>query len=199
MTQQISQAELDSAVADARAAIRDNWGWFLALGVIFVLAGFGAILFPLLSTIAAKIALGWIFMLSGAVMVVHSFSSRGWRGFLINLLIGTLYLVAGAWLAFLPLAGIITLTILLAALFLAEGVLEVIMALRVRPHEGWAWLLISGVVAVAVGILIALELPGSATWAIGLLVGVNLLSTGVSFITLSLAGRGANAAAVTAS
>jgi len=122
----------------------------------------------------------------------HSFSSPRWQGFLLGLLIGILYLVAGGWLAFFPLTGIITLTILLAALFLAEGVLEVIMAFRVRPHEGWGWLLLSGLIAVAVGVLIGMDLPSSATWAIGLLTGVNLLSTGVSFIVLALAGRRGN-------
>jgi uncharacterized membrane protein HdeD (DUF308 family) len=74
-----------------------------------------------------------------------------------------------------------------------------IMAIRVRPHEGWSWLLLSGLIAIAVGLVIGFGLPGSATWAIGLLVGVNLLSTGISFITLALAGRGASAGAVTAS
>jgi uncharacterized membrane protein HdeD (DUF308 family) len=106
-----------------------------------------------------------------------------------SFLIGALYLAAGAYLAFLPLAGILTLTILLAALFIAEGVLEIIMAFRVRPHEGWGWLLLSGLIAAAVGVLIALGLPSSATWAIGLLTGINLISTGWGFIFLALAGR----------
>ena len=157
--------------------------------VCFVLAGVAAIAFPLLSTIAAKIALGWIFMISGVVLIIHSFSASKWGGFLLALLLGALYVVVGGWLAFFPFTGIITLTILLAALFLAEGVLEVIMAVRVRPHEGWGWLLISGVIAVAVGLMIALELPSSAAWAIGLLTGINLLSTGVRFVVLALAGR----------
>jgi uncharacterized membrane protein HdeD (DUF308 family) len=191
MAQQLSQADLDSAIAAARAQIRENWKWFLVLGVVFVLAGIGAIAFPFLSTIAAKIALGWIFMLGGALMVLHALSVRGWQGFLLNLLIGVLYLVAGGWLAFFPLTGIITLTLLLAALFLAEGVLEIVLALRVRPHEGWPWLLLSGLVAAAIGLMIGLGLPGSATWAIGLLVGVNMLSTGIGFIFLALAGRSA--------
>ena len=148
-----------------------------------------AILFPLLSTIATKIVLGWIFLAGGALLVIHAFSIKEWSGFLWGLLVGVLYLVAGGWLAFFPFTGIITLTLLLAALFLAEGVMEVIMAFRVRPHEGWVWLLLSGIVAVAVGVLIAAELPSSATWAIGLLAGINLLSSGVSFIVLALAGR----------
>ena len=189
MTEQFSQADVDAAIAAARRAIAERWGWFLALGIVLLLAGVAAIAFPLLSTIAAKIALGWIFLAGGAMLAIHAFSIKEWPGFLLGLLIGLLYLVAGGWLAFFPFTGIVTLTILLAALFLAEGVLEAIMAVRVRPHEGWGWLLLSGLVAIAVGVLIAYELPSSATWAIGLLAGVNLLSTGASFVVLALAGR----------
>jgi uncharacterized membrane protein HdeD (DUF308 family) len=189
MTQQLSQTDIESAIEAARAQIQKNWGWFLALGIVFVLAGVAAIAFPLLSTIATKIFLGWIFLAGGVLMILHAFSASGWRGFLLGLLIGILYVVAGGWLAFFPFTGIITLTILLAALFLAEGVLEVIMAFRVRPHEGWLWLLLSGLVAAAVGVMIAMGLPSSATWAIGLLTGINLLMTGASFIALALAGR----------
>jgi uncharacterized membrane protein HdeD (DUF308 family) len=189
MTDQVSRTDVDAAIAAARIVIAERWGWFLALGIVLLLAGVAAIAFPFLSTIAAKIALGWIFLVGGVVLLVHAFSIKGWRGFLMELLIGALYVVAGGWLAFFPFTGIVTLTILLAALFLAEGVLEVIMAVRVRPHEGWVWLLLSGLVAIAVGGLIAYELPSSATWAIGLLAGVNLLSTGISFIVLALAGR----------
>lgn len=195
MTQQLSQTDIESAIEAARAQIKQNWGWFLALGIVFVLAGLAAIAFPLLSTIATKIALGWIFLAGGVLMILHAFSASGWRGFLLGLLIGILYVVAGGWLAFFPFTGIITLTILLAALFLAEGVLEVIMAFRVRPHEGWAWLLLSGLVAVAVGVMIAMQLPSSAAWAIGLLTGINLLMTGASFIALALGGRRSQAVA----
>jgi uncharacterized membrane protein HdeD (DUF308 family) len=189
MTEAISQANLDTTIAEARRQIADNWGWFLALGILLIIAGMAAIAFPLLSTIATKIALGWIFLIAGALILVHAFSLRQWQGFLLSLLIGVLYLAAGTWLAFTPFAGVVALTILLAALFLAEGVLEVIMGLRVRPHAGWGWLLLSGVIAIAVGLLIAAELPSSAAWAIGLLTGINLLSSGVSFAALALAGR----------
>jgi len=189
MTEQISHADLNATIAEARRQIADNWGWFLALGILLSIAGVAAIAFPLLSTIATKIALGWIFFIAGALIVVHAFSIRQWQGFLLNLLIGALYLVAGGWLAFTPFAGVVALTILLAALFLAEGVLEVIMGLRVRPHEGWGWLLISGLIAIAAGVLIAAELPSSAAWAIGLITGINLISSGVSFMVLALAGR----------
>ena len=151
MTEQFSQADIDAAIAAAKKTIADSWGWFLALGIVLVLAGIAAIAFPLLSTIAAKIALGWIFLAAGVVIIIHAFSIQEWRGFLMELLLGVLYLLAGGWLAFFPFTGIVTLTILLAALFLAEGVLEVIMALPVRPHEGWGWLVLSGLIAIAVG------------------------------------------------
>ena len=101
-----------------------HWGWFLTLGILFIIGGIAAIAFPLLSTIATKVALGWIFMIGGVLLIIHSFSVKGWQGFLFSLLIGILYLVAGGWLAFFPFTGIITLTILLAAMFLAEGVLK---------------------------------------------------------------------------
>ena len=195
MTDQTSQAEVDAAIAEAKRQITANWGWFLALGILLILAGIAAIAFPLLSTIAAKIALGWIFLAGGVILVIHAFSASGWRGFLWSLLIGLLYLVVGGYLAFFPLTGIITLTLLLAALFLVEGVLEVIMAFRVRPHEGWGWVLLSGLIAIAGGVLITLELPSSAAWAIGLLAGINLISTGWGFVILSLAGRRAGQSA----
>lgn len=198
MAQQLSQADFDSAVAAARRAVADNWGWFLTLGILLLIAGVVAIAFPLVTTIAAKIMLGWIFLASGLLMIIHAFSIQQWRGFLLELLLGALYIVAGGWLAFFPFTGIITLTLLLAALFLAEGVLEVIMAVRVRPHEGWGWLLLSGLIAIAVGVLISAQLPSSAVWAIGLLVGVNLLSTGLSFIVLALGGRRAGTGAAVA-
>ena len=189
MTDQISKADIDAALAEGKRQITEHWGWFLTLGLVLIAAGVAAILFPLLSTIATKIALGWIFLVAGVVLVIHAFSIQGWRGFLLGLLVGALYVVAGGWLAFFPFTGIITLTLLLAALFLAEGVLEVMMAMRVRPHEGWGWLLVSGLIAIAVGVMIAAELPSSAVWAIGLLTGINLLSSGVSFVVLALAGR----------
>lgn len=189
----LTPKEYAAAVAEARRQIAEHWGWFLGVGIVFVLAGIAAIAFPLVSTIAAKIALGWIFLISGVIALIHSFSITRWGALLLNLLIGALYVLAGAYLAFFPLTGIVTLTLLLAALFLAEGIMQVVMGVRLRGHGGWGWLVLSGIIAIAAGALIALDLPTSAGWAIGLLVGINLLSTGLSFVFLSLAGRKARA------
>jgi len=197
MSDQVSRADLQGALAEIRRQVAAHWGWFLALGLVLVVAGIAAIAFPLFSTVAVKIALGWVFLVGGIVMIVHAFSASHWRGLIWEVLLGTLYTVAGAYLAFFPLTGIITLTILLAAMFIVEGGLEISLALRVRPHEGWGWLLVSGLIAVAVGLLIALGLPSSAAWAIGLLAGINLISTGWGFLFLALAGRRAAAAMAT--
>jgi uncharacterized membrane protein HdeD (DUF308 family) len=190
-------SDIESRLTETKQLVTDKWGWFLALGIVLLLAGVAAIAFPFLSTIAAKIMLGWLFLIGGVMMIVHAFQAPGWQGFLWELIIGILYAVVGAYLAFFPLTGLLTLAIVLAALFVAEGVFEVIMAFRVRPHEGWFWLLLSGIAALAVGVLIAMDLPGSAVWALGLLVGINLLFSGWSYIFLALAGRRAHEAATT--
>lgn len=196
MAQPLSIADVEMRLVDTRRLIAEKWGWFLALGIVLIVAGLVAIAFPLFSTIAAKIVLGWLFLIGGAMMILHAFQAPGWQGFLWELLIGILYAVAGGYLAFFPLTGLLTLAILLAVLFIVEGIFEVIMALRVRPHEGWGFLLLSGLAALAVGVMIYMDLPGSAVWALGLLVGINLIFSGWSYVFLALAGRRAHEAAV---
>jgi uncharacterized membrane protein HdeD (DUF308 family) len=185
-------ADLKAEAARIRFYIADHWGWFLGLGLLLALAGAAAIAFPFFSTIAAKVALGWLLLFTGIVNVVHAFATWGWRAFGHNLLVGLLFVAAGAYLAFFPLTGIITLTILLAALFIVEGYLELMMALRLQPDAGWFWVLLSGILAIGTGILIGLGLPDSSTWVLGLLTGINLLASGLSFIFLALSGRGAS-------
>jgi uncharacterized membrane protein HdeD (DUF308 family) len=192
MAQPLTVADLESRLLESRRLIAEKWGWFLALGIVLIVAGLAAIAFPLMGTIAAKILLGWLFLIGGVMMIVHAFQAPGWGGFIWEVIVGVLYVAVGGYLAFFPLSGLLTLTILLAALFIAEGVFETIMAFRVRPHEGWVWLLLSGIAALAVGVIIAMGLPESSVWAIGLLVGINLLFSGWSYIFLALAGRRAH-------
>ncbi len=191
MTATHSQADLEAKATEIRHYVAHHKGWFVALGILLLLAGAAAIAFPYVSTLATKIALGWLFMATGLINILHAFSTRGWRAFALNFLIGLLFLASGAYLAFLPLAGVVTLTILVAALFIAEGYLEIMMAIRLQPDRGWAWVLLSGVLAVAAGVLIGLELPDSSTWTIGLLTGINLLASGLSFVLLALSSGSA--------
>ena len=170
-----------------QAAIAENRTWFIILGVLLIILGIAAISFPLLTTIAAKIFLGWLLLIGGIVQIVHAFSTRRWSEFLLEVLVGVLYLIAGGWLAFFPLTGIVTLTVLLAAIFIAQGLLEAGMAFRMRPHAGWVWMLIASIAALAVGVLILIHLPSSAAWAIGLLVGIKLIMSGWAYLFLPMA------------
>lgn len=167
---------------DARAYIAEHRTWFTILGICLLVLGTIAIIFPFLATVAVKVFIGWIFLIGGIVQISHAFSTRKWSGFLWNMLVGALYLIVGAWLAFFPLAGIITLTILLALMFVFQGAFETALALRLRPQEGWGWILVAGVVAALVGILIFMQLPSSAAWAIGLLAGINMISSGWAYL-----------------
>jgi uncharacterized membrane protein HdeD (DUF308 family) len=192
MATAVSMADIESHIAETRQLVSEKWGWFLALGIALIVVGLAAIAFPFISTVAAKIMLGWLFLIGGVMMIIHAFQAPGWGGFLWELLIGVLYAVVGGYLAFFPLTGLLTLALVLAILFIAEGIFETIMAFRVRPHEGWGWLLLSGIAALAVGVMIALDFPGSAVWALGLLVGINLLFSGWSYVFLALAGKRAH-------
>ena len=197
MVQPLSPADIEARFIASRRLIAKKWGWFLALGIALIVVGFAAIVFPFLATVAAKTLLGWLFLIGGIVMVIHAFSAQGWQGVIWSLLVGILYLVVGGYLAFFPLTGLLSLAFMLIILFAVEGIFEVIMAFKVRPHEGWGFMLLSGIAALAVAVLIALDLPGSATWALGLLVGINLLFSGWSYVFLALAGRRAHESGAT--
>lgn len=163
--------------------------WFYLLGVVLILLGIAAIGSPFVTTIAAKVVLGWLVLIGGVLQVAHAFGTREWSEFLLDLLAGAAFVVVGAWLAFFPLTGILTLTLLLAVTFIVQGILELGMAFRLRPNTGWFWMLIAGIVAIAVGLMLIADLPGSATWAIGLLVGINLIMSGVAYLLLPAAAK----------
>lgn len=185
MAQQSTLPTLSASVVEA--AVVENRSWFIIFGILLMLLGVGAIAFPLITAIAVKVFLGWLFLIGGIFQVVHAFSTKKWSAFFLSLLCGAVYVLAGGWLAFFPLTGILTLTIFLAAMFIVQGVLEFSMAFRVRPQEGWVWMMISGLISIIVGMMIFGGLPSTAAWVIGLLVGINLLSTGSAYLFLALA------------
>lgn len=182
---QLSDVEL----AAARKKISEYSGWFVGIGVLLMLVGLAAIAFPLLSTIATAIWIGWALLLGGVLMLFHAVGAWQWPDSAWSIVIGLLYLCAGASILYAPLAGVISLTIVVAALFFTEGVIEIVMAFRLRPINGWGWWLFSGVAALVAGALIAYQLPSSAAWALGLLFGMNVLSTGISLIMVAFACR----------
>ena len=178
-----NNAELAQAMEETFSTHRT---WFIVLGIALIILGIIAVVFPLYTTIVVKTFLGWLFLIGGIVQVVHSFSTQKWSAFFYNLLIGVLYVFVGGWLAFFPLTGVLSLTVMIALLFVMQGVLQAMMAFRMRPHSGWVWMLISGLVAIAAGVMVLAGLPSSAAWAIGLVVGVSMIVSGWAYLLLAL-------------
>lgn len=180
-------------MSDLQDAIAEKRGWFIALGIALSLLGLVSIAFPLVMTITAKVFLGWLFLIGGIVQAIHAFSTQSWGGFLWNLLIGLLYVFVGGWLAFFPLAGLLGLTVLIALMFIGEGVMKAILAFGL--DAGRFWVIVSGAISIILGIMLLSDLPGSALWAIGLLVGINFLFSGVAFTMIALGAEKSSASA----
>lgn len=188
MTMPHDIAHLQSRMQDA---VKANWKAFLIEGIVLVILGMAAIAIPQLAGIAVAIFLGWMFLISGAVGLYLTFSTRGMPGFWWSLASALLAIAAGLILLVQPIAGTLTLTIVVGAYFIAEGVATIMYALEHRRELSgrWGWLLASGILDLLVAAAIVTGLPGSAAWAIGLLVGINLVFGGTSLIGMALAAR----------
>lgn len=174
-----------------KETVKANWKTFLIEGIVLVILGMAAIAIPQLAGVAVAIFLGWMFLVSGAVGLYLTFTARGMPGFWWSLISALLAVVAGLILLVQPVAATLTLTIVVGAYFIAEGVATIMYALAHRRELSgrWGWLLASGILDLVVAAAIITALPGSAAWAIGLLVGINLVFGGTSLIGMALAAR----------
>jgi uncharacterized membrane protein HdeD (DUF308 family) len=173
------------------AAVREHWMAFLIEGILLVILGLAAMIVPPLASLAVTIFLGWMFLISGIAGLVLTFWARNMPGFWWSLISAALAVVAGIILLAQPVQGTLTLTVVVGAYFLAEGVATIMYALEHRRElsERWAWLLVAGIMDLLIAAVIIAGLPGSALWAVGLLVGINLLFGGATLIGMALAAR----------
>lgn len=169
--------------------LKNSWIWLALFAVISIVGGVLALLNPFAATLAATMLAGWTFIFLGGLQIIQSFQVQGWSGFLWALLFGLLSLVVGVSLVFNPLAGMVSLTLLVAVLFLATGAVKVFYGFSLKPVSGWGWVLFSGIVSVALGILILADMPWAAVSVLGILLGVELLSNGVLFLFVALGLR----------
>jgi uncharacterized membrane protein HdeD (DUF308 family) len=169
--------------------IHMSWGWFLALGVVLMALGAMAIALPAMATLAVELLIGWILIFGAVMHIVDAFWIHHWRESIFQLLLGVLYLVIGILLLAHPLRGVFTLTLLLSIFFLAGGLFKIILALEMRTVTNWGWLFASGVLALILGGLILKGLPSTAAWAIGLLLGIDLIFTGWSMFVIAITAR----------
>jgi uncharacterized membrane protein HdeD (DUF308 family) len=175
--------------------IKKASGWLIAVGVLFIILGILSIAEPLVAGLAIAFLVGWLLIIGGAVHLIAAFGGGGvWRVF-VQVLIGAVYAVGGVYFLTHPLLGLGTLTLLLAGIVLAEAVFEVAAYFRHRETHGSSWLLINALITLLVGGLIWFHWPSSSVWAIGTLVGVNLLMTGISRLMVGMAARNFSATA----
>ena len=183
--------DLTNLQSKMSAAVREHWKAFLFEGILLVVLGLAAIIVPPLASLAVTIFLGWMFLVSGVAGLALTFWAKQMPGFWWSLISAALAVAAGIILLARPVQGTLTLTIVVGAYFLAEGVATIMYALEHRKELSgrWSWLLIAGLMDIVIAFFIIAGLPGSAEWAIGLLVGINLLFGGASLIGMALAAR----------
>jgi uncharacterized membrane protein HdeD (DUF308 family) len=164
-------------------------GWSIAVSFLMILAGILAIGVPVAAGIAVNIVIAWLLVFCGVAHLVFGWHLRGIGGVIWEMLLGALYLGIGVYLLAHPVAGLVTLTLALAFYLFAEGLLEVILSLQVRPRQGWGWLLLDGIVTLILGVMIWRTWPMSTEWVIGTLVGISMIFSGATRLMLSLAAR----------
>jgi uncharacterized membrane protein HdeD (DUF308 family) len=185
------QSRLQGVQAAVAASLHLHWRAFLIEGIVLLILGLFAIVIPVVATIAVAVFIGWVLLVSGIVGLISTFRMRNAPGFGWSLLSAVIAIAAGVILLAWPLSGVLSLTLILTAFLTIEGVASIMMALTHRHgfSARWALLLVSGLVDLFLAALILFGLPGTAAWAIGLLVGINLVFGGSTLISMALQAR----------
>lgn len=171
-----------------RPSLRDAAGWLVGLGVVMLIVGALAIAASFVATLATVVVFGLLLAVGGIAQLANLAFSRRWRGSLLHLAAGVLYLVVGGAMLARPLTSAVALTLVLAVMFFAGGLVRAITA-GVERFPTWGWSVFSGLVSVVLGLLIGAQWPASGLWVIGLFVGIDLIFSGWSLIMLGLAAR----------
>jgi len=163
--------------------------WSIFLGVLLLIAGFIAIALPPIAGIAASVFFGWLLLIAGIAHLVYAWSERGAGAVIWQVLIGVVYVIAALYMLVLPVAGVVTLTLVLAFYILIAGIFELAVFFRLRGLPGAIWFLVDGLASFLLAGLIFFHWPSSSLWAVGTLVGISLLMSGIARITLPLSLR----------
>ena len=172
-------------------ALKAHWRLLFLQGVVMLILGVLAVAVPAAATVVVEIYVGWLFLISGAVGLVAMFSAGNLPAFLWSLVTAALSVVAGILLIGRPAEGVVSLTLVLTAFFIAEGVWQIVASIAYRDvlARTWGWMLLSGLSDLALAAIIILGWPTTAAWVVGLLVGVNLITSGFAIVMAALAGR----------
>lgn len=176
--------------------IRHSSTWSIVWGVLLIALGMLAICSPFLAAVAVNALIAWLILLAGGVHVILAFHVHGAGSVVWKLLVGLAYLFVGVYALMHPVVGVASLTVLIALLFLVEGILDVVQFFRMRSMRGSGWVLGDGIITLLLGAMIFLQWPSSSVWAIGTLVGVSMIISGITRVMFSLAARKLAVAAV---
>ena len=165
-----------------------NRGWFLALGILLIIAGSLAIIYDVAATMLSVLFFGWILIAAGAIEAIQSFWQPKWGGFFLHFFLGILGVVVGFHLVSSPAAGALVLTLIMGVYFLVIGIFRVVTALAMR-FPNWGWVFFSGVISFILGLLIKQQWPYSGLVIIGLFIGIDLIFSGWSYVMLALAAK----------
>jgi uncharacterized membrane protein HdeD (DUF308 family) len=167
--------------------LRDKWGWFVALGILMLIAGLLAMLNLLLATVVSVFYVGTLMLIAGAFQIVHAFSVKSWGRFAWWLISGILYALAGIFAFMNPILASTVLTLLLAAALLVAGVIRIWIGFEHRPEANWGWIVAAGVVTALAGVIIALGWPVNSLFVLGIFLAIDLLFQGATFTALGFA------------
>jgi uncharacterized membrane protein HdeD (DUF308 family) len=182
------------SVMSPSVVVRQASTWSVIWGVSLIVLGMVAIASPFLAAVAVSALIAWLIVLAGGVHLVLAFHAHGAGSLIWKLLVGVAYVCFGIYMIVHPVLSVTSLTLLLASLFLVEGVLDIVLFFRMRPLHGSAWVLTDGIITLLLGLMIYMQWPSSSAWAIGTLVGVSMIISGLTRVMLSLAVRQATAA-----
>ena len=177
------------SAASPATLVKKSADWSIVLSVLMLLAGVLAIASPMAAGIAVNIFVAWLLAFSGCVHLAFAWYKRSAGGFIWQLLLGAVYIFIGVYLLMHPIAGLASLTIVLAIYLFAEAILEFVLGFTLRPLPGSGWLLFDGLITLILAIMIWRSFPSSAAWVIGTLVGISMLFSGISRLAISLAAR----------
>ena len=169
------------------APLRAKWGWILALGIVYVIAGFVALGSVVMATVASVLIVGVMMIVAGVAEIINAFQCKGWGRFLVWVLLGALYIVAGFVTFENPLFAAAILTLLLGASLVASGIMRIILAFSMKREQPWIWVLLSSIVTLLLGLLILAHWPVSSVYILGIFLGIDLVMAGASWIGIGLA------------
>ena len=171
--------------------VQRNWGWLLALGILFLILGIVGLGMTFALTMASVLFFGVLILIGGGLQLFESFKCKGWKSMLWHVLIAVLYILVGIEIVTNPMAASAILTLLLAFGIIAVGIVRIVMAIQLRPLKGWIWPLLGWIVSILLGVMIASRWPVSGLWVIGLFVAIEMIAHGWSYVFIALAAKNA--------